>query len=65
MTHVPPDTYVTVAVVVLPESVPEPTVQTPVVSDVKTINKLEVVLAVIDLVFVDLRASVGFTKVIV
>lgn len=50
---------------VLPESTPEPTVQTPVVSDVKTINKLEVVLAVIDLEFVDRRASVGFVKVIV
>ena len=65
ITQVPPETKVTVAVVVPVDNVPDPTVQTPVVSEVKVINKLEVVLAVIDFVFVDRRASVGLAKVIV
>jgi hypothetical protein len=50
---------------VLTESVPVPTVQIPVVAEVNVMSKLEVVLAVIDLLFVERVASVGFAKVIV
>ena len=65
ITHEPPETKVTVAVVVLTESVPAPTVQIPVVVEVNVMSKLEVVLAVIDLVLVERLASVGLVNVIV
>ena len=65
ITHEPPETKVTVAVVVLTESVPVPTVQIPAVVEVNVISKLEVVLALIDVLLVERLASVGLTKVIV
>lgn len=63
-TQVPPDTKVIVADVVFPLNVPDPTVQTPVDSEVKTSNKEEVVLALILREFVDLLASDGLLNVI-
>ncbi len=51
--QVPPDTKVTVAVVVEPESVPVATVHIPESIGVKVMSKLEVVLAVTVRVFAD------------
>lgn len=65
MMQVPPATSVTVAVVVLPESVPVATVQTAVSTEVNVMSRLEVVLAVIVRVLADLCTSVGFAKVMV